>query len=59
MLLRIRQHFAQQERGEAPSNELVPEDLNPLRRRFLVEAIQTVMDLQDYVYEKYGGVPIG
>ena len=57
--LNIRQNFAQQERGEEPSNALAAEQLNPLRRRFLMEALETVIELQEHVYEEYGGVPVG
>lgn len=59
MLLRIRQHFAQQDRGIEPSNLVIVEELNPLLRRFLVEALQTVIDLQDHVFNQYGGVNLG
>lgn len=59
MLLRIRHHFAQEERGEPFSNDVVVEALNPLRRRFLEEALETVIDLQDHVMHQYGAVPVG
>jgi CBS domain-containing protein len=58
MLLRIRQNFAQQAQGQAPSNELLLEELNPLQRRFLVEALQTVIDLQDHVQERFVGITV-
>ncbi|MEE8395634.1 MAG: putative nucleotidyltransferase substrate binding domain-containing protein, partial [bacterium] len=58
MLLRIRQHFRQQSRGEEPSNPIALSELNPLRRRFLVEALETVMELQDHVFQQFGGVEL-
>ncbi len=58
MLLRIRQHFRQQSRNQEPSNLIDLSDLNPLRRRFLVEALETVMELQDHVIYQFGGVEV-
>jgi CBS domain-containing protein len=58
MLLRIRQHFAQETRGEPPTNALRLERLDPLQRRFLIEALRTVLELQDHVVDQYGGIPL-
>jgi len=58
MLLRIRQHFQQQQNREAASNMLETRTLNPLHRAFLNDALVTVIELQNHVYQQYGGVPL-
>lgn len=45
-LLRLRQHHAQSERGEALSNKIDPDKLNDLDRRILKEAFRQARKLQ-------------
>lgn len=58
MLLRIRRHFAQKERGEATDNTVNFKELNRLQGRFLVQSLHTIAELEDYVKDKYGGVAV-
>lgn len=58
MLLRIRLHFAQKERGEATDNTVNFKELNRLQGRFLVQSLHTIAELEDYVKDKYGGVAV-
>ena len=58
MVLRIRQHFRQQAAGEEASNVLDFKHLNPLQGKFLVDALQTIAEFEDFIKDKYGGVEV-
>lgn len=58
-LLRVRHQFAQAERGEPADNVLVFRTLDPLQQRFLIDALKTVRDFQDYVIAEHGGFKPG
>ena len=58
MLLRIRQHIRQQDQGREPDNVVKFKELNPLQGRFLVQSLYTIVDLEGYVKDKFGGVAV-
>jgi CBS domain-containing protein len=58
-LLRLRHQFAQAARGERPGNTLSFHTLDPLQRRFLLDAMKTVRDFQDEVLSAHGGFAPG
>lgn len=58
MLLRIRHHFSQQDKGRPPDNIVRFVDINPLQGRFLVQSLYTIVDLEDFVKDRFGGVRV-
>jgi CBS domain-containing protein len=54
-LLRLRHQFSQAARGEPPDNVVPLTGLNPLHRRFAVEALKTVNAFQGLVVSAHGG----
>jgi CBS domain-containing protein len=58
MLLRIRHHFRQQEQGGTPDNVVSFKELNPLQGRFLVQSLYTIVEIEDYAKDRFGGVTV-
>ncbi len=56
MLQRLRQNLRGMARGRPPSNTLHTASLNPLQRRFLLDALRVVMEVQDHVMVEFGGI---
>ena len=52
-IVRIRQQVAQMERGEQPSNHVVPEFLTPFERRNLKDAFQVLSHAQKFLRFRY------
>ncbi len=59
MLLKIRRNLAANETVGNSGNLIHPRHLNPLQFKFLEESLKVIYDLQDFVYTKFGGLPIG
>ena len=57
MLLKIRRNFITHENENLSGNEVSLKQLNPLEQRFLEESLKVILQLQDEVYARFGGIP--
>ena len=57
MLLKIQKNFITHVNENLSGNEVSLKQLNPLEQRFLEESLKVILQLQDEVYPRFGGIP--